>query len=35
MKFIFFSIAHIPGKLNNAAHFLSRLKVDPNEKKGS
>ena len=27
-----FTIAHIPGKKNTAADFLSRLKMDPNEK---
>ena len=27
-----FTIAHIPGKRNTAADFLSRLKMDPNEK---
>ena len=27
-----FTIAHIPGKMNTAADFLSRLKLDPNEK---
>ena len=27
-----FTIAHIPGKMNTAANFLSRLKMDPNEK---
>ena len=27
-----FTIAHIPGKLNTAADFLSRLEMDPNEK---
>ena len=27
-----FTIAHIPGKLNTAAEFLSRLEMDPNEK---
>ena len=27
-----FTIAHIPGKMNNAADFLSRLEMDPNEK---
>ena len=26
-----FSIAHIPGKLNTAADFSSRLEMDPNE----
>ena len=26
------TIAHIPGKMNTAADFLSRLKIDPNEK---
>ena len=28
-----FTIAHIPGKMNTAADFLSRLEMDPNEKK--
>ena len=27
-----FTIVHIPGKMNTAADFLSRLEVDPNEK---
>ena len=27
-----FTIAHIPGKMNTAACFLSRLELDPNEK---
>ena len=27
-----FTIAHIPGKMNTAAGFLSRLEMDPNEK---
>ena len=27
-----FTIAHIPGKTNTAADFLSRLEMDPNEK---
>ena len=27
-----FAIAHIPGKMNTAADFLSRLEMDPNEK---
>ena len=27
-----FTIAHIPGKTNTAADFLSRLEIDPNEK---
>ena len=27
-----FTIAHIPGKMNTAADFLSRLEIDPNEK---
>ena len=27
------TIAHIPGKMNTAADFLSRLEMDPNEKK--
>ena len=27
-----FTIAHNPGKMNTAADFLSRLKMDPNEK---
>ena len=27
-----FTIAHIPGKMNNAADFLSRLEMYPNEK---
>ena len=27
-----FTIAHIPGKINTAADFLSRLEMDPNEK---
>ena len=27
-----FTIAHIPGKVNTAADFLSRLEMDPNEK---
>ena len=27
-----FTIAHIPGKMNTAADFLSRLDMDPNEK---
>ena len=27
-----FTIAHIPGKINSAADFLSRLEIDPNEK---
>ena len=27
-----FTIAHIPGKMNSAAGFLSRLEMDPNEK---
>ena len=27
-----FTIAHIPGKMNTAADFLSRLEMDPNEK---
>ena len=27
-----FTVAHIPGKMNNAADFLSRLEMDPNEK---
>ena len=31
LQFNFF-IAHIPGKLNTAADFLSRLEMDPNEK---
>ena len=31
LHFIFI-IAHIPGKMNTAADFLSRLKMDPNEK---
>ena len=26
------TIAHIPGKMNTAADFLSRLEMDPNEK---
>ena len=28
-----FTIAHIPGKMNTAAVFLSRLEMDPIEKK--
>ena len=28
-----FTIAHIPGKMNTTADFLSRLEMDPNEKK--
>ena len=28
-----FTIAHIPGKMNTAAYFLSGLEMDPNEKK--
>ena len=28
-----FTIAHIPGKMNTAADFLSRLEMDPSEKK--
>ena len=28
-----FTIAHIPGKMNTAADFLSQLEMDPNEKK--
>ena len=28
-----FTSAHIPGKMNTAADFLSRLELDPNEKK--
>ena len=28
-----FTIAHIPGKMNTAADFSSRLEIDPNEKK--
>ena len=28
-----FTIAHIPGKINTAADFLSRLQMDPNEKR--
>ena len=28
-----FTIAHIPGKMNTAADFLSRLEMDPTEKK--
>ena len=28
-----FTIAHIPGKMNTAADFLSRLEKDPNEKR--
>ena len=28
-----FTIAHIPGKMKTAADFLSRLEMDPNEKK--
>ena len=28
-----FNISHIPGKMNTAADFLSRLETDPNEKK--
>ena len=31
LQFIF-TIAHIPGKINTAADFLSRLEMDPNEK---
>ena len=31
LQFNFF-IAHIPGKINTAADFLSRLEMDPNEK---
>ena len=27
-----FIIAHIPGRMNAAADFLSRLESDPNEK---
>ena len=27
-----FTIAHIPGKMNTAADYLSRLEMDPNEK---
>ena len=27
-----FTIAHIPGKMNTAADFLSQLETDPNEK---
>ena len=27
-----FTIAHIPGRINTAADFLSRLEMDPNEK---
>ena len=27
-----FTVAHIPGKMNTAADFLSRLEMDPNEK---
>ena len=27
-----FTMAHIPGKMNTAADFLSRLEMDPNEK---
>ena len=27
-----FTIGHIPGKMNTAADFLSRLEMDPNEK---
>ena len=27
-----FTIAHIPGKMNTSADFLSRLEMDPNEK---
>ena len=27
-----FTIAHIPGKMNTAADFISRLEMDPNEK---
>ena len=27
-----FTIAHVPGKMNTAADFLSRLEMDPNEK---
>ena len=27
-----FTIAHIPGKMNTAADFLSRLEKDPKEK---
>ena len=27
-----FSIVHTPGKMNTAADFLSRLKMDPNQK---
>ena len=27
-----FTIAHLPGKINTAAYFLSRLEMDPNEK---
>ena len=27
-----FTFAHIPGKMNTAADFLSRLEMDPNEK---
>ena len=27
-----FTIAHIPGKMNTAADFLSRLEMDPSEK---
>ena len=27
-----FTIAHMPGKMNTAADFLSRLEIDPNEK---
>ena len=28
-----FTIAHIPGKMNIAVDFLSRLEMDPNEEK--
>ena len=28
----YFIIAHIPGKNNTAADYLSRLELDPNEK---
>ena len=28
-----FTIAHIPGKMNTAADFLSRLEMDPNDKR--
>ena len=31
LQFVF-SIAHIPGKMNTAADFLSQLEIDPNEK---